>query len=87
MKLSATDALIDKRAYLKIFNNKSQEKEALDAQSATSLLKEVVDKAKHLVKFCNATGTFPQLKIRGKKKKKIYQRKPPLSQLPNPPIK
>ena len=77
MKLSATDALIDKRTYLKIFNNKSQEKEALDAQSATSLLKEVVDKAKHLVKFCNATGTFPQLKMRGKKTKKKLPKKAP----------
>ena len=76
VKPSAADALIDKRNSLKILNNKSQEKEALDAQIAVILLKEEVDKAKHFVKFCNATGTFPLLKM-WKLKKELWPKKAP----------
>ena len=57
-------------------NPKSQEIEALDAQIAKVLLKEEVDKAKHFVKYCNATGTFPLQKM-WKLKKELWPKKAP----------
>ena len=60
---SAAYALIDKQNLLIKGNPKSQDIEALDAQIAKILLKEEIDKAKHFVKYCNSTGTFPLQKM------------------------
>ena len=56
---SAANALIDKRNSLKNIPCNAQTKEALEIQIAEILLKEEVDKATHIKKFCIASGTFP----------------------------
>ena len=76
MKQSAAYALIDKRNIMKKYDQKSHEIKALDAQIANILLKEEIDKAKHFVKYCNATGTFPLHKMR-KLKKQLWPKKAP----------
>ena len=48
----------------------------MDAQIAKILLKEEIDKAKHFVKYCNATGTFPLHKM-WKLKKELWPKKAP----------
>ena len=62
-KQSAAYALIDKRNKIKREHEKSHDIRVLDAQIAKILLKEEIYKAKHFVKYCNATGTFPMHKM------------------------
>ena len=75
LKPSAADVLIDKRNYMKE-DKDSQAKVALDAKIAMILLKEEIDKAKHFVKYCNTTGTFPLRKM-WKLKRELWPKKAP----------
>ena len=47
------------------------DKSLLDAQIAQILVKEKIDKANQLLKFCNPTATFPLQKMWKLKKKTV----------------